>query len=248
MTENRLIAFLTPVLAWILGGMLLLAILAGVAHADTGAAPAMPDLGFEGRLAAWCVAVYTIARTVLEVLKVVAPRTPAKWDDEVRDALARILAGAPPAPPENPPGPLPTIAGKIGLLAILAIGAGLVLQPGCAAAKRDAVVAKDAVVQCTKADAGPLLALVGELAADVVGTALHAGGVDWDALVSRAKEHGVSVGGCAFAAIYKALEDREPASAVRSLVAQPDAARAALDRLRAALGGPRWQLADGSVL
>lgn len=141
---------------------------------------------------------------------------------------------------------LKRIASSTAVLGIVIVA--VLLQAGCAAAKHEAVVAKDAVVLCTKADPGKLLALVGELAADVVGTALHAGGIDWAALATRAKAEGVTVGGCAFAALYKALEDREPATAMRTLVAQPDVARTELERLRSALGGPRWQLADGSVL
>ncbi len=117
MIQNRLVLFLAPVFAWTLGGLLLLAIIAGIAHAEpaiTGAwhsADPTPvtGLGFEAKLAAWSVAAYTIARIVLEVLKFTAPRTPAKWDDDVRDTLARILAGAPSPPPDNPPGPLPTV-------------------------------------------------------------------------------------------------------------------------------------------
>lgn len=83
-------------------------VVAGAWHsADPGTA--VTGFGFEAKLAAWSVAAYTIARIVLEVLKFMAPRTPAKWDDDVRDALARILAGAPSPPPDNPPGPLPTV-------------------------------------------------------------------------------------------------------------------------------------------
>lgn len=66
-----------------------------LAHADTGAV-ATPELSLEAKLAAWSVAVYAIARTVLEVLKAIAPLTRTPVDDQVRDALLRVLGDARP--------------------------------------------------------------------------------------------------------------------------------------------------------
>lgn len=117
---------------------------------------------------------------------------------------------------------------------------------GCASSKHTATLAKDAVITCAKADSGKLLALSGELAAAALTTALSAGKVDWDALVSKAVAAGKEVGGCAFAALYRAL-DKEPETVSRSLVARPDGRRDALVKLRAQLGGTRWDV-GGAVL
>jgi hypothetical protein len=141
---------------------------------------------------------------------------------------------------------------RAGLI-IVAVGTviGLATTPaalvGCATTKHVATTGKDAVVQCVKADSAELLQLTGELAAAAVASALKAGTVDWDALVAKAKAAGLEVGGCAFAALYKAL-DKEPEVAARSSVPAVDPRRAALEQLRAQLGGARWQLGDGSVL
>lgn len=91
------------------------------------------------------------------------------------------------------------------------------------------------------------LALAGELAADALGSALNVGGINWDGLVDKAKARGLAIGGCAFVALYRALDQAKPAT-TRSLVDVRDPGRAALERLRAEFSGPRWELADGTVL
>jgi hypothetical protein len=135
-----------------------------------------------------------------------------------------------------------------GLAIILAFTVPIAfLTVACEKSKHTATLAKDGVVQCAKADAGPLLQLTGELAAAAVASVLKAGAVDWDELVAKAKAAGLQVGGCAFVALYHAL-DKEPEVTARSMTAAPDPRRAALEQLRAAAGGARWVLADGSVL
>jgi hypothetical protein len=137
-------------------------------------------------------------------------------------------------------------------LVIVAIGTiiGLATTPaalvGCAPTKHFATAGKDAVIACAKADAGQLLQLTGELAAAAVASVTKAGKVDWDALVARSVAAGKEVGGCAFAALYKAL-DKDDEAVSRSLVEQPDERRDALVKLRAQLGGARWDV-GGTVL
>lgn len=161
--------------------------------------------------------------------------------------MAVKLALSPTATPSPGTGGPPTSSGSIatGMLLLLAAGA-LALQPGCSSGKHAATVGKDAVIHCAKADAGPILALTAELATAAAASALHAGAVDWKALAARAEAAGLEVGGCAFAALYHALEKDRPVA--RSLVAEPDPGRAALEQLRAGFGGARWEIADGAVL
>lgn len=115
--------------------------------------------------------------------------------------------------------------------------------------KHKVEVAKDGVVLCVKADAPELLALSGELLADAAASLLKIGGVDWQALVAKAKTKGIELGGCAFAAIYNAFDKQGPEPSARSLVAgaQPLPRRQALDQLLAGeVKG--FQLADGTVV
>jgi hypothetical protein len=105
------------------------------------------------------------------VLQVVAPLTPTKIDDELRDMFGEILdhlrgqattvvvsrpaAAAPgPAtvinvdtPPKEPPPPGATAGGSIGLIVLLLIG-GIWLQPACGSARPRAASGAVAVLDC----------------------------------------------------------------------------------------------------
>lgn len=122
-------------------------------------------------------------------------------------------------------------------------------QLACSSAKSEAVAAGHAVVDCAKADAAQLEALLVELGEDAVASALHTGAVDWGALESRAEAAGVTIGGCALAMQVHA-QPPAPSSGT-SINAQatpppaPNPARAALERLRSTFGGVRWQTASG---
>lgn len=94
LTQNRTVAFLAPVLLISAALLLLLAIvLPHIAHADpTAAPPADPGLDLSTRLAIWGAAAYAVGDTALRFFRWRAPRTPALWDDEVRDVLDQILS------------------------------------------------------------------------------------------------------------------------------------------------------------
>lgn len=243
---------------------------------DGAPAPVLATPASQGLpIAAWLMialsALYSagrIVRGLADLTGVIAKRTTNTVDDAIHEKLDKLADGldevvaivkgvqpppvvvvAPPAPATDAhtastsPGTLTTI----GMLAVLLLGAGMAPQFGCSTTKRVATAGKDAVVLCVKADTGPLLQLTGELGAAALASALHTGSPDWDALVAKAKAAGLEVGGCAFAALYHAL-DKEPEVAARSSTAAPDPRAAALEQLRATLGGGHWQLADGSVL
>lgn len=125
----------------------------------------------------------------------------------------------------------------------------LILFAGCGAGtKHELVVAKAGVVQCIKADPGPLLALTGELLADAAASMLRIGGVDWKALRVKAVAEGIERGGCAYAALYSAF-DKQTEPTARSLdPGTPLPRKQELDALRAELGAGGWQLADGTVV
>jgi hypothetical protein len=166
-----------------------------------------------------------------------AAATPSPTYIHASDVMPRNLAGS--DGPRNPPkGPI-----------VMKFLCSLLLVTACSGATKSKIeVAKTGVVECVKADAAAIVALTGELAANAIGSVLHVGAIDWDGLVARAKSAGVQVGGCAFAALYKALDDAEPATQMRSVAATPDARKQALERLRAELGGARWEIAGGRVL
>ena len=211
---------------------------ASCAHADpviagawqpVTAAPPGDALGFEGKLAAWSVVLYTLGRLVLEVLKVRAPQTETKWDDYARDALARALGErvSPPAPAAvvavvQPPPRDPQVGiARTLLLVVLsglviggAIGAGAV---GCAASKRVAGAAGHAVIDCAKQDAPAIIAGVAHFGA----RAVIDGRIDWDAIETAAKGAGLGVGSCAVAAFLQALK-QQPSTQVAARGGPPD--------------------------
>lgn len=102
-------------------------------------------------------------------------------------------------------------------------------------------VAKDGVIQCVKADAAPIITLLVEFAAEALGSALHLGGIDYDAIVDKAVAHGKVVGGCAGLRFLAALRGAQPASSMRALVATPNPIDEAEAKLRARLGAA-WDL------
>lgn len=268
------IASITLALTGLLGVIYSLELVGCIASAQAAvvtvlpAAPAEPATDWRLTLLAIGTGISIALHGLQPFLRWLAPRTRTTLDDrlldfDVRmtarfDQLLALLPGAAAAlgnttvnvttaPPRDPqagvarPLLLFFLAGAIGG----AIGVGAI---SCATSKHVTSAGKDSVVSCAKADAGPLLVLAGELGADAAGAALHTGKVDWDALVDRALAQGLEIGGCAFVALYHALESKEPEPTSRSLAAAPDPRRAALERLRAQLGGVRWELADGTVL
>lgn len=117
----------------------------------------------------------------------------------------------------------------------------LALTACSAGATKKIEIAKPGVVQCVKADAWPILTLLAELAAEALGSALHLGGIDYDAIVDKAVERGTVVGGCAGLKFLAALRGAQPASSMRALVATPNPIDEAEAKIRARLGA-EWDL------
>lgn len=136
-----------------------------------------------------------------------------------------------------------------GLLLVV-LGSAVASQTACISSAQVAAApgaAETAVVDCTRADAPAVIALLGQLGADAVTAVLHTGAVDWGQLGTAALAQGKVVGGCALAELVAELS-AQPASAAR-VAGAPDLAadgQAALDRLRAAMGGGiRWSTSAG---
>lgn len=127
---------------------------------------------------------------------------------------------------------------------LLVVGLAASTQISCAAVKHEATLTGNAVVDCTKADKTPIIALLAELGADAI-TAALGGAVDWAALESKAWAQGKTTGGCAFVA----LVNGQPKSSARSLLGDPlpTSAELALEELRARWGGVQW-LTPGGML
>lgn len=235
----KIIKFIAIVLACVVlmhGCLALFA--AHCAHADPeGWRSAAPEpLDIETRLAIWAAGLYAVARAVLAVLQVIAPRTTTTRDDEVRDMLAEVLTHVKPSP-RVPPS---SIAGVLG---VFLVGAALALQPACATAERGAGAAKVAALKCGEPQLATAAALIARWA---VQDAL-AGKVDWAAHETDALGFGLGIGTCAYAEVRRAWKARPVVQAI-AVGPAPDDGRAGLERLRAKLGGVPIQLADGTVL
>lgn len=203
---------------------------------------------------------FFVAITALAALSaighVIAPRTKTTIDDRALakiDELLILMRGS--SPPvvttTDAAGTTTTVRLKesgrvhLGVVAFFTLIAMLTLPLlGCATLSNAPSAAKDAVIDCTKADVAAIGVLVGELGADAVTTALGTGKADWAKLEADAIAQGKVIGGCALAQFVAALSKSAPAAATQqSLVAQAspaDDGRAALDRFRTKVGGGRW--------
>lgn len=238
---------------------------AACAHADPAiagawqpvtAAPAVGDaLGFEGKLAAYSVVLYTLGRLVLEVLKVRAPQTATKWDDYARDALARVLGERTPAPaavvavvqPAPPRDPQAGVARTLvltvlsGVLIGAAVGA---IAVSCATVKRGTAAGKYAGIECIEQD-GP--AIAGLLARFGVQAAI--GGFDRKAFETAALGSALGVASCAYGEFLREYQRLgKDQVATRSLVATADPVVELQAMLAQASGGAPVRLADGTVV
>jgi hypothetical protein len=130
------------------------------------------------------------------------------------------------------------------LVLLLAVLAPAQLACSWQQVKADAKAGETAVIDCAKADAAPLEALLVQFAVDAVGSVGSTGAVAWGALETEAIGQGEVIGGCALKRFVAALESAPPpASTARSLLAPPDNAaggRAALARVSAHFGGVTW--------
>lgn len=136
-------------------------------------------------------------------------------------------------------------------LLVVALGSAVASQTACISSAQVADApgaAETAVIDCTRADAPAVIALLGQLGADAVTAVLHTGAVDWGHLEASAIAQGKVVGGCALAELVAELSAAPASSTPARVAGAPDLAadgQAALDRLRAALGGVRWSTRSG---
>lgn len=136
-------------------------------------------------------------------------------------------------------------AAKAGLL-LLIVGVVAGGDMACLSASQKAQVkvipeaAKDAVVECVKQDAVPILALIAEFGVQAAMTALHTGEIDWDGIESAAIGQGKITGGCALAKFVASVK-AAAIPPVQGLVALPykdpaTGGREALSRIQARYG------------
>lgn len=115
----------------------------------------------------------------------------------------------------------------------------------CSGSKPPLEAVKDAVIDCSKVQRGPLLGAVVEIGL-MFYHAVTAGSrdpIDADRIEALAVQRGADVGGCALAAFVKGLaQPAKEGVAVSALMAAPDPATTALERLRARLGGVTWSV------
>jgi len=137
------------------------------------------------------------------------------------------------------------LIGPVAVLALVVLGFGAAAAlPSCAAVKGEVANVGTAIVDCVKAAPGPIEALLVELASDAIAAVMGTGAVDWTALEARAEGQGATTGGCAFAEFVHG-RPASSASSVQSLMAGPDPAIAALEQLRAHVGGVQWSTPGG---
>lgn len=245
----------------------------GVANADTGTVIVQPPPA-TGGLSIMELIVLGIAALgglvkILEVvivgLKWLSPRTETKVDDTALSALegfhdrldaveqALIKLTTTTTPIGQPVSPTKTPqSGRIRFDTVILMAiAALIALPlvGCATLRNAPSAAKDAIVDCTKADAAAIGVLVGELGADAVTTALGTGQADWSKLEADAIAQGKVIGGCALAQFVAALSKASVTAPARQsfvAVSTPlDDGRAALERFRAKVGGGQWKTDAG---
>lgn len=133
---------------------------------------------------------------------------------------------------------------------MLRVVISVLLLTSCAGNKPPLTAAKDAVIDCGKVQRGALLGAVVEIGLMFYRafTAGSSAPIDSSRIEELAVQRGADVGGCALAEFVKGLaEKQQPGVAVSALTTGSDPARVALERVRARLGGVRWQLTDGSV-
>lgn len=249
--QSPRIAFWTIVLA---GAALIwgaLALFAHLVHAEPAVAGAWQQAQDAGtNVTAWIAGLAAVLSAVSIALHIIAPRTRATWDDKLRDDVDEALSwirGRPPGPPTDtvPAKPDGVTSGTIGILAVLLLGAGLTLQPGCAARQRGAAGA-EAYLDCEAPALHDAIADTASWAKDrIVSLILGSGKPDYSRLREAMGYLKSDVGKCAYAAAIAALTYQPPAGVTeQALSGGPVVDKAAL---RAAFVAARADLGWGEV-
>lgn len=166
--------------------------------------------------------------------------------DEVSSVVA-ALAGT----TKQAATPAPSRASVLGVLPIALLACGLALQPSCATARDHAATGVGALIDC---EAPNLKAAVSELVPLAEQAVLSAIGGDGkvDTSKLRAAAHGIlgDLGRCALASAIAILAAPSASSgntviAVRPLVPDPGALRAAFESVRGDWGGASYQTRAG---
>jgi len=278
---DRHVSFWIPILLLAGIGLLVVAALMGqIAHAALVTSDSTSYMQVTAQptasvaptdVAAWIGAISgglaLLLTVAFQFLKVIAPRTETKIDDDLRDAIGEILdhvrgatlktttvVVAQPAATVHTaitsPGTERTIEGGFARPLLLVILAGIVLgcgagfcAVGCAAAKRAGPAAEHASIVCGKEYAS---AIAAEVAAYGV-RSLIAGKVDWPTIETLAQAAGLQVGSCAVGEFLRAWK-AQPETQVAARGGEPDTiaqGRAVLARVS---DGAPVQLADGTVV
>lgn len=135
---------------------------------------------------------------------------------------------------------------------IFALGIAVIIAaPACSAIKKTPAAVKTAGAACLSENKDELF----RLTLDALGQAarwLAAGqSVDWDALVAQAEARGTVLATCVVVETWHELNKGSDAGTVNAealAASTGKSGRAAIERLRARIGGGQWTLADGSTL
>lgn len=244
----------------------------GIAHADTAPVTVVAPVPVAANGVDSALAVVTLVIAALgavlggigAALHLVAPRTKTTLDDRAAAKIDELLGLLRLVPIPTPSGTVATSfdsktattvklpqSGRVHLgTAVLVALAALLALPllGCGTLSSVPGAAESSVIDCTKADAAAITALVSNLGADAVTTALGTGAADWAKLEQDAIAQGKVIGGCALTEFVAAIGKASPTPAVASTrsasatpVASPAAdGRAALERFRLQMGGAHW--------
>lgn len=127
------------------------------------------------------------------------------------------------------------------LLARLALLVFLSLTFSACPCKKDPVVVAHVVVDCLAQDQGKLAELAAQLLPLITGNS-----PDWATFYQKAKEAGVSIGGCVAADLINKYLAPPPGNAAPS-PENGQAARATMDKLRADFNGATFKTAAGEL-
>lgn len=218
--------------------------------------------------------VVVVLTIVYGILKIVAPWTPTKIDDEVRDGVGEILAhlrgqaaaasspttvvvAQAPAPPRDPQAGLARpflLVVLVGLFAGAGMGFGVVTLSSCATARARGGAAGGALLDCQAHNLVAAIAELVPLAKQAVMVAIGGTGhVDTGQLRAAAAPLKSDLGRCALAAAIAALASPPPpeqpgAPAAAPLEVDGHELRAAFVAIRGELGWPTVKAPDGTVL
>ncbi len=190
----------------------------------------------QGRTLAAIVAGSGLAGAALQ-----AHFTGAPWSGvAVTAVLALFKLMQPTTIPTPAPAPSSPAASTTALLAVLLLGLGATQLPACGAAQHVGGI----VVDCTVQDAGRIAVLIATLRTAPPAGCEATTGIDWSCVEQKAIAEGQEIGGCAISELVQQYLP-PPAGTAAPTVERGQAARAALEQVRAQFGGVTWRTTAG---